>query len=554
MPRSAGLPSPVELGFQPKFKEWYEDQVTAIDKVVLSTKRFVALAMPTGSGKSVTGIAAALLHSEVKRAIYLTSTKGLQDQLADDFAELGLRDVRGQRNYPCNALGPNGALTRYRRGPAGRSQWTPGCDEGPCHSGVRCGEAPQRDTPYLRPNCQYYGAVFDARRAALVSTNYAMYFAMSEFAEGLGDVDLLILDEAHDADKELESFLTIELTAEECTYLGSKWLQGENLQNWKDWASFHRGPLSSKIELLDQQPPADAEGAQERKKLKAVLTKLTRLSDIVPLDWILDTEERYKARFSPMRISKYAEPVLFRGIKHVLLMSATMTRKTTQLLGIPQDQLNFWECPSRFALERRPVISLNTTPAVRVNARMHDDAKHMWMRRIDRLIDARRDCGWKGIIHTVSYQRMKELLARSDHKDIMIVHDTAGTREAIRLFKESDGPRLLVSPSVVTGYDFPDDECRYQIIGKVPIPDMRGIVMKTRGDLDKDYSGYLAMQKLVQACGRGMRGPEDWCETFIVDDSFADWFLGHNRKHAPKWFLDAIIYEDTFPSPLLVEI
>jgi hypothetical protein len=41
---------------------------------------------------------------------------------------------------------------------------------------------------------------------------------------------------------------------------------------------------------------------------------------------------------------------------------------------------------------------------------------------------------------------------------------------------------------------------------------------------DPDYANYVAMQKLVQAVGRGMRAPDDWCETLIVDDQFS-WFV-----------------------------
>jgi Rad3-related DNA helicase len=74
--------------------------------------------------------------------------------------------------------------------------------------------------------------------------------------------------------------------------------------------------------------------------------------------------------------------------------------------------------------------------------------------------------------------------------------------------------------------------------------------MRVGGESDKDYAGYLAMQKLVQACGRGMRGPEDWCETLIIDDTFADYFFKYNRKHSPRWFQDAVEYVDVFPEPL----
>jgi Rad3-related DNA helicase len=61
------------------------------------------------------------------------------------------------------------------------------------------------------------------------------------------------------------------------------------------------------------------------------------------------------------------------------------------------------------------------------------------------------------------------------------------------------------------------------------------------------------MQKLVQACGRGMRGPLDWCETFIVDDQLrSDWFFRKYKKHAPRWFIAAVEFVDYMPEPLIV--
>lgn len=539
------LPTPIELGFPEKFTRFYDDQIIAIDRVINNRKRFSALPAPTGSGKTLIGITVALLHPEVRRALYLTSTKGLQDQSAADFRSLGLTDLRGQRNYPCHAIEPGGHLDRYRR-----ARYVVGCDEGPCHSGVRCDFAPIREKAGIRPDCAYYGSVWDARRASLVSTNYAMYFASEAFAEGLGVFDLLILDEAHDADKELEAFLTIEVTSEDAKYIGSKLLKDTNLQVWKDWATQQKGPLASKLEVRALHPPDTAEGVKDTKRLKRIKGLLDRLSGIAVHDWILDLNP-VQARFAPMRVSAYAESHLFRGVPHVLLMSATMTPKTLALLGVAKEDAMFWECPSRFPVSQRPVISINTWPSVRVDRHMHESTKSLWLQRIDRIVGPRVEAKWNGIIHTVSYARMKDLMALSEYRDRFIIHDAGNTREQIQWFKAHAGEGwVLVSPSVVTGYDFPDDQCRFQIIAKVPQPDMSGPIMSIRHELDKDYSGYLGMQKLVQACGRPVRGPDDWAETFIVDDHFADWFLKRYGKHAPRWFKDAILYVEHIPAPL----
>jgi ATP-dependent DNA helicase DinG len=537
----ATLPSPADLGFPEKFASWRPDQVHAIDRTIRSKKRFIGAVAPTGFGKTLYGVAISLLTPEVNRALYLTSSKGLQDQIGSEFHALGLVDVRGQRNYPCDAIESTGQLTKYRR-----HRGYVGCDSGPCHAGVRCGLAPDKQTPYVRPACKYYGAVFDARESNLVSTNYAMHFAAGAYSQGLGDFDLIILDEAHDADKQLEAFLSFEITSDDLNVLRGKNLESAELADWKKWADHHFFKLASQIEQRELMPPDNSEGVQEMRKLKAVLGKLGRLRDIAPGDWILELDRT--AKFSPLKVSKYAEEHLFRKAKKVILTSATLTRKTLQLLGIPLEESELLEFKSSFPINRRPVIAVETTPSVTVNVRMHDSTKHLWMRRIDRLIDSRRDR--KGIIHTVSYARMKDLYAASEHRDLMMTHEPGNTLTTIRAFKEHIGPCILVSPSVVTGYDFPGDECRYQIIGKVPIPDMRGRINEIRNQTDKELKYYLAMQALVQACGRGMRSADDWCETLIIDDTFGTWFWQRARKHAPKWFSEAIDYVDSYPEPL----
>jgi Rad3-related DNA helicase len=283
---AAPLPSPQELGFAEKFVRFYQDQLTAIDKAVLNAKRFTGLAVPTGGGKSLIGVATALLHPDVKRAVYLTSTKGLQDQAAADFAAVGMVDVRGQRNYPCRAVQPGEPLEKFKR-----SRFHVGCDEGPCHAGVDCRDAPAKAgngrrlsmANIVRPRCEYFGAVWDAWRAPLVITNYAMWLAATEYAEGLGEVDLLILDEAHDADKELESFLTMEISLEDAKALSGKLLTHSDTATWRDWARHHLPKLAARIEDLETHPPTDVTGVRDLRQLKGVHGKLERLAKIDPL-------------------------------------------------------------------------------------------------------------------------------------------------------------------------------------------------------------------------------------------------------------------------------
>ena len=62
---------------------------------------------------------------------------------------------------------------------------------------------------------------------------------------------------------------------------------------------------------------------------------------------------------------------------------------------------------------------------------------------------------------------------------------------------------MLVSPSVTTGWDFP--EADYLIIAKIPYPDTQPKVVKARIEEDKEWAAFTAMETLIQEAGRGSR-------------------------------------------------
>ena len=88
------LPPPNAIGAPQQFTMWRPHQPKAILRAIETDKRFWAGVMPTGSGKSLTVIGAALLAGW--RTLVLTSTKGLQSQYGESFESIGLVDVRGK--------------------------------------------------------------------------------------------------------------------------------------------------------------------------------------------------------------------------------------------------------------------------------------------------------------------------------------------------------------------------------------------------------------------------------------------------------------------------
>lgn len=534
------LPPPDVMGLPGKFKKWRPDQLQAFQIILDSPTRFVGLTLPTGSGKSLTYMAALVLGGG--RGVCLTASKGLQDQLGDDFGSVGLLDIRGQRNYPCKALQPEGEFYGMHAGQVDADS----CEHGPCHAGAKC--------TLREAGCTYYDRVRVAMGARLVSTNYAFHIAQRRYSTGLGKIDLLICDEAHAALDELSKALTIRIEKWLLAAVGvdSQPPVGSPLQAWRDWGNWHALKLKKRLEQLPV--PKTANEAKYRRRIKAMERLLSDLGEMEIGNWVEDHVPEAWV-WECVYPASYAEELLYQGANKVVFLSATLTDKTLQLLGVG-GQCTRWEAPSRFPVERRPVYYI---PTVQVDNRMKPEAVTSWIGRIDQIVDHRRQVN--GITHTRSYKRRDEIWTLSRNSDVMITHDLdpknkkpGEMQQVVLQFKkwQQHDPQCLLSPAIVTGWDFPYEQCRYQILAKVPFPDMRSAVMKARAEVDPEYPMYLTAQDIEQAFGRGMRAEDDWCEGFIIDDHWK-WFLNKHRKLFTKSFLLALKQTLTIPQPLKVK-
>lgn len=520
--------SPHDLGLPPAFSHWRHGQWQAIETGLSTPHRFVVHNAPTGFGKSVVCMAHAILSGE--RSIYCTSTKGLQDQLANEGYN-DLADLRGRQNYHCI----QGSDTTCAEGRL------LGCQDENC--------------PYLTTRNNFIGS-------DLCLTNYSCYFASVLHGDGMDGAPpspngqppnrfrpagrkcgLLILDEAHNIIEELSSALEISLNhhANQRIYKNlsiSTPPYRKPLPAWKAWASGCQLEVKAEVAKL---------------KEKRVITPLViadkflkDLNRIVTLqgDWIVDeTTTPGTTLFAPLWPTDYMEKVLYRGIKTVMAVSATVVPKTITLLGMPADQVLFVDHPPVFSPSRCPVYLIGSW---QINHRTDEGSLAEQLARMDLLISRRLDR--KGLIHPVSYRRQQTILENSRYADLMIAPKPGpgNLERALREFREAEAPCILISPAITTGYDFPGAQAEYQILMKVPFIDARSPVMKARAEADPEYLPYITAQTLVQTCGRIMRSEKDQGESFILDAN-ANWFLGTQRRPGkmahlfPKWFMRQVV-------------
>lgn len=495
---------PRDMGLPDKFSGWRNGQWTAISDMVNTPHRFFLANLPTGSGKSVCYIALSRLHGG--RTLILTSTKGLQDQLLSEFGGM-IKLVKGKSAFLC---------------PISFKGYT--CQNAPCAWGIKCA--------LKESTCPYYLQIEEAKSARIVVTNYA--FWLSNEPVTLGKFDLLIMDEAHDAAQHILDSLSIEL-------------HPRDVGRWAGWPRQGTRPAEI-MKWIGQLKFALEEGKQEAKKsggdgdssLLFLSLQLAHIAHMGRMSNIVVDHRGSTINIDAISAATIAEGLLFRGIPKVVAVSATAARKTLSQLGL-FGQCDYREYPSVFPVENRMVYYL---PAGRIDHAITDAGVNQWIAVIDNIIESRMT--EKGIIHAVSYDQCDRIRNISRYRNILTTHRGIPATDAVAKFKKSSPPSVLVSPSVGTGYDFPDDLCRWQVISKLAFPDGRTLIMKARTKNDPEYSINLAVQSLVQACGRGDRSEHDFCETFIIDSHF-EWLIGKYRHLFLKWWLDGLKNIKTVP-------
>lgn len=550
------LPPPNLCGAPKRFDRWRHLQADAVLAAMHSTKRFIIPGAPTGFGKSLVGVSIGLL-TDARTAI-LTSTKALQSQYSDEFTESGMIEIKGLNAYECVEGGPTGKFGDMRREGYRADRGLPmACDEAPCQSGAFCHKR--------EGGCLYYDAYRRANlpSSKLIVTNYAYWMSINKFGEGLGKIDLLILDEAHGAIDELGGFIGTELRPGDVEYAlpGTRMLApGADQMDWVGWASHWHSIALVKLDeiklAIRESERTGNNKTGERLSYAALrrardLRRLTRkLETIASMkgDWIIDHTEDHRrnplVKFDPVWPGEYAEDNLFLHIPKIVMISATVRPKTAEMLGVGYADMDFKEYPSTFPVKNRPVIYLPT-------AHMNRNSAASGMRSISTMCDniTARRLDRKGIIHTVSYKRAMDLYQGSSYKEMMLLHDSTNTQEVIAQFRASKHPLILVSPVLDTGYDFPYEQAEYQIIMKMPFPVTVDKIMKARTERDKGYRDYVTMIQLVQMAGRIVRAEDDQGETFIIDSDFGWWYYGSNGKQgsglrlAPKWFIESVRFE-----------
>jgi Rad3-related DNA helicase len=237
--------------------------------------------------------------------------------------------------------------------------------------------------------------------------------------------------------------------------------------------------------------------------------------------------------FKPVWVKAYAGSYLLYHSERRLLMSATPP--FPRVLGIGTH--GYMETPSTFPVVSRPfyyrgVAKLNKSASI-----SEIDGV---IAEVDRIIAAHPN--HKGIVHTVSYHLRDVMMTGSKHGSRLISHSSADREEVLEQFKTSAAPLVLVSPSMAEGVSFDEDLARWQVLMKVPFPNLGDPQVKARANEDRDWYNFATCTNVVQTYGRVMRSESDWGDTYCLDKNFW-WMFTTQKAMFPQWFAESVIYQ-----------
>lgn len=473
--------------------EFRDDQeaIAALLECLAYDYRTVFVDAPTGIGKSVLALSLAEgtpRDDQKLPPVILTSNHGLQRQ----YESYGVRSITGRRNWPClvdTTRNAETALCTLSSTPSDCSMF---------HS------------------CPYFVQKKAAIDSNMLVTNYHYALRAWGFSP---NTPLLIGDEAHSAEDTLRSNATLKvpyrssmrrmvlehheavtIAEDMLTRMNTRYLGNEDLPDEE------HAPLRS---------------PKEKARIRARI--LRSMMDSNAEDWATFLYDDYLT-FVPVR-------GFWPRVPSAVYMSATLFNP---YVTAPPGPVAYVRLPSPFPVENRRIYMGSR---VSITHKSEDYEYQILADEIDHILNNHMG---RGIIHTPSYHLADRIATLSAYRGDMIAHRSGDRDNAVEEFRNGER-RILVSPAVSEGVDFPGGECEWQIIAKLPFPDSRDTIMREISARTEGLTETQVARTIVQQAGRGVRSKTDVCPTYILDAGFSKWFYPKNRELFPAWFKEALV-------------
>jgi ATP-dependent DNA helicase DinG len=489
---------------------------------------------PPGVGKSHVAMTLARWSGS---AYLLTSQKLLQDQYERDFGGQ-LQLVKGRDNYPCE---------RYEGGRVTTSQ-------GMC----RRPRGPACACPYARAKAA-------ALEGPIFCTNTAYFLTLRQWQrERLDRRKLLIVDEAHNLEAQLVGVFTVRFAPEQmAAWFGARLPRLPSAEAYREILSDHTARLEMERAAIERAlenfrplgaglvddflslPPTREELALlgQRDMLDSALARLSFFLDAEDQEWIV----RYgdapddALELQPLTVTAMAPDLLWDAADLIVLSSAYLGRRDViaDCFALPAERTRSFASASPFPLEQRRIVYEPVGPLSKATLPVLEPDLFKAVAGV-----LARHPQEKGLVHAASYASARRLVrdlaarAPADFQRVIFVESAQAKGRALEQHRLSPLPTVLLSPSLREGVDLPDDFLRFQIITKMPFPDLGDPWTRSRQERDPRWYALETAKALVQAYGRSCRHAADHGVTYVLDAQFSR-FLQRYRPLLPEWFRDA---------------
>lgn len=472
------------------------------------------------SGKTGLGVAAC----DWQGGYYLTGQKMLQDQIEKDCATAfkpdrrNLKILKNKGDYPC----------------------------GPCGN---CGIGLAKSRPPCRPDdCSYLRAKSAYLNARTAVTNYAFAITEHVWSGMFPQREILVLDEAHTIERQLMNFLEVAIDDRVITAYAPSIIRvpQENftLNKYRKWIADELVPaVTAKLDAMTELSQGNEEQGRQVTEQASYLHQLEYSLKSIDDTWVFwSTQEagkwtRHQAK--PVNVAPFVEPLLLSLGKTRIHMSAYPTTKDVycRTLGLDPERTAWAGLGSTFPVENRGVVFCKTGSMGR---KSFDTTFPNFTRVLLKILASHK--GDKGIIHSTSYELGKKIVAAITGKVEHLILFSDKAEDRVKLFEQHanfEGPSLIISPSMVEGFDFVGDLARFAVIAKASFPYLGDRQVQAKMEQDPEWYDVQVVSAIIQAAGRIVRSDTDWGTTYILD-SDAHRVYEKRTEMFPKWFRNAV--------------
>ena len=506
------------------------ETISQIYEAIENGYKYIVLEAVSGFGKTAIATALTRIYSKEKSYI-LTPKHQLANQYIAEFESYNIKKVNARSHFKCKE--------NYERTKCILSN----CKYHKCEYNQYSDFS--RDFEELL-SCNYLYQLKEGLKADSIITTYPYFFKETFYqSDYLKPRKLIICDEGHNIDEELTNGIRLQITKKQLESL--KLDPKEEYENLLMEGDYYYFLLKIRHKYQRKLKNKEKPNAQIKSipfvKLENKINQITKFLKLVEdneTNLIFEIENN-KFTFKPVTINRITKDVLFKYCDVCIFMSSSIfdDENFAYDIGVKKEEI--------FTLKVPDILDSSTNNPIKIYDEFnmsYDTIKENMDKTIpiiNHILDEHKN--EKGIIHTFNNKCMEFLVENLDNPRIY-THKIK-INDNLEEFKNSSEPLVFISPSLNEGVDLPGDNCRFQIIYKLPYlpPSDARVNKRKRAYEDGDeWYYYKMLTKLIQTYGRGIRFEGDYCKTYILDGRLLDVIdedLNRNQI-IPKYFINAI--------------